>query len=119
MIGTPFIVIAAKCLSMRVWFVSRHPGAVTWAKNQNIQADYWVPHLSVDQICAGDIVMGVLPVHLAAEVCARGARYFNLSIDLPYTLRGKELNEDDLLMADARLEEFKIISKGVSSHDKV
>lgn len=103
---------------MSIWFVSRHPGAVTWAKNQNIKVDYWVEHFSAEDIASGDTVIGVLPVNLAAAVCACGARYLNLSLDLPYTLRGKELNEFELLAVGARLEEFTIIAKG-NSHDKV
>lgn len=103
---------------MSTWFVSRHPGAIAWAKSQNIRVDYWVAHLSLNDIAAGDVVIGVLPVNLAAEVCACGARYLNLSLNLPYTMRGKELDELDLILTGAKIEEFFIIAKG-SSHGKV
>ena len=103
---------------MTIWFVSRHPGAVTWAKNQHIAVDYWVTHLSVDDVTTGDTVMGVLPVNLAAAICACGVRYLNLTLDLPYTLRGKELSEAELIGAGARLEEFTVIAKG-KLHDEV
>ena len=26
---------------MTVWFVSRHPGAIAWAKNQKLKVDRW------------------------------------------------------------------------------
>jgi CRISPR-associated protein Csx16 len=93
---------------MAVWFVSRHPGAEDWMRSQGIAVDRWVSHLSVDEIVAGDIVMGILPVNLASVVCARGARYFNLSLDLPFAERGKELNMADLIAAGARLEEYSV-----------
>lgn len=96
---------------MSVWFVSRHLGAVVWAKNNQLKVDFWVKHLSIEDISNDDVVIGILPVNIAAEVCARGARYFNLSINLPYNLRGKELSEDDLVLAGAKLEEFIVLQK--------
>lgn len=93
---------------MAVWFVSRHPGATDWARSQGIAVDHWATHLSVGEIAAGDIVMGILPVNLASVVCARGARYFNLSLDLSFASRGKELNMADLIAAGARLEEYSV-----------
>ncbi|PJC04222.1 MAG: CRISPR-associated protein Csx16, partial [Gallionellales bacterium CG_4_9_14_0_8_um_filter_55_61] len=59
---------------MTVWFVSRHPGAVDWAKTQGIAVDRWVAHLVLSEIEACDTVIGTLPVQLAAQVCAKGAR---------------------------------------------
>jgi len=47
-------------------------------------------------------------VQLAAQVCAKGARYLNLSLDLPLSWRGRELSVEELLAVNARLEEFEI-----------
>jgi len=93
---------------MTVWFVSRHPGAVDWAKTQGISVDRWVAHLVLSEITARDTVIGTLPVQLAAQVCAKGARYLNLSLDLPLSWRGRELSVEELLAVNARLEEFEI-----------
>jgi len=93
---------------MAVWFVSRHSGAVAWAERQGITVDHWVPHLAVEDVAPCDTVIGTLPVQLAAAVCARGARYLNLSLDLPFEWRGRELSAEELLAAAARLEEFEI-----------
>jgi len=93
---------------MAVWFVSRHPGAVDWAKIQGITVDHWVSHLAADEVESCDTVIGTLPVQLAAAVCSRGARYLNLSLDLPFEWRGRELSAQELVAADARLEEFVI-----------
>lgn len=93
---------------MTTWFVSRHPGAIEWLKNQNIAVDEFVSHLDVEIIKTGDVVIGSLPVNLAAIVCAKGARYFNLSVQLTAELRGKELSAAQLVNCNAKLEEFLV-----------
>lgn len=96
---------------MSTWFVSRHPGAVEWAMAQGLHVDYWTTHLVADEVVAGDTVIGTLPVQLAADVCSRGARYLNLSLNLPFEWRGRELNMEELLAADVRLEEFMVTKR--------
>jgi len=93
---------------MTTWFVTRHPGAVEWAERQGLKVDRQVAHLDPAQVAPGDTVIGVLPVHLAAAVCERGARYMHLSIDLPPELRGRELSADELERCNARLEAFTV-----------
>ena len=93
---------------MTTFFITRHPGALEWAARQGIVTDRQVMHLDTADVSAGDTVIGSLPVHLAAEICQRGARYFNLSLDLPAHARGKELSADELDAYNARLEAFEI-----------
>ncbi len=93
---------------MGTWFVSRHTGAVEWARMQGIEVERWVAHLEPEDVALGDIVIGTLPVQLAAQVCARGGRYLNLSLNLPFASRGKELGADELLACGAKLEEYVI-----------
>lgn len=93
---------------MTIWLVTRHPGAVEWAARQGIQWDKHAAHLDPREIAAGDTVIGSLPINLAAEVCNRGARYFNLSLNLPSHLRGRELSVDELENCQAKLEEYYI-----------
>jgi CRISPR-associated protein Csx16 len=93
---------------MTTYFVSRHSGAVGWAKQQGIRVDRQLAHLDVAQIQPGDIVIGSLPVNLAAEVCARNARYIHLTLDLPFDARGVELDAAAMSRFDAKLEEYKI-----------
>lgn len=90
------------------WFVSRHPGALEWARRKGIVVDRVVAHLNVEDVKPGDTVIGTLPVNLAAEVCARGARYLNLSLDLPEDARGRELTADELERYGARFEAFVV-----------
>jgi CRISPR-associated protein Csx16 len=93
---------------MTTWFVTRHPGAVEWATRQGLRIDRHVAHLDPAIIAPGDTVIGILPVNLAARVCERGARYFNLSLELPAEARGRELSADELERYGARLEAYVI-----------
>lgn len=100
---------------MTTFFVTRHPGALEWAEQQGVEFDHHVAHLDPAAVQPGDTVIGSLPVHLAAQVCSRGGRYLNLSLDLPGKLRGRELDARTLVECGARLEEFKVISVSSAS----
>ncbi|WPP46915.1 CRISPR-associated protein Csx16 [Pseudomonas sp. AN-1] len=90
----------------KCWFVSRHAGAREWLERQGWTVDRQVAHLDPEQVGAGDVVYGTLPVHLAAELCARGAQYHHLILDLPAEARGCELSADELERFGARLVRF-------------
>lgn len=93
---------------MATWFISRHQGAIDWAKQQGIAVDHWVTHLDAGKIRSGDIVIGTLPVHLAAEICQKGARFFFLELNLLADQRGKELTADEMSQAGCSLAEYDI-----------
>jgi CRISPR-associated protein Csx16 len=95
---------------MTTFFVSRHAGAVEWAARRELIVDRLVTHLDIAEVRQGDTVIGTLPVNLAAAVCVRGARYLNLSVDLPAAARGRELSADELERYGARLEAYSIRS---------
>jgi CRISPR-associated protein Csx16 len=92
---------------MTAYFVTRHPGAVDWAERQGITARM-VAHLDTGAVHPGDVVMGTLPVHLAAEICARGARYLHLSLDLPPEARGRDLSAEEMERFGAGLVEYAV-----------
>lgn len=98
---------------MTTLFITRHPGAIEWAARQGLNIDRQLAHLDPADIRPSDTVIGTLPVNLAAEVCARGARFFNLSLDLPAEARGLELSADDLERYGARLEAYSVM--GIAS----
>jgi len=107
----------AKSIHMITYFISRHPGAIEWAQQQGLPFDQQLRHLDINIIQAGDRVIGSLPVNHAASVCAKGARYFHLSLDLPADKRGQELSVDDMHNYGAEIEEFWIEqSRQVSSY---
>lgn len=93
---------------MTTFFVTRHPGAIEWAQRKGLHVDRQITHLDPETILPGDTVIGILPVHLAAQVCARGARYLSLALDLPSDARGRELSADELEACGARLEAYEI-----------
>ena len=93
---------------MTTYFVSRHTGAIEWAAHRGLVVDRQADHLDVMDVKQGDVVIGSLPVNLAAEVCSRGGRYLHLSLELPVDLRGRELTVDDMYALGARLEEFQV-----------
>ncbi|HLA35260.1 MAG TPA: CRISPR-associated protein Csx16 [Rhodocyclaceae bacterium] len=93
---------------MTTYFISRHPGALEWAQRRGLSVDHALTHLDPQKVGAGDTVIGSLPVNLAAAVRAQGARFFNLSLELPADARGRELSADDMDAYGARLEEFLV-----------
>ena len=90
------------------WFVSRHPGAIEWLSRQGIAVDRQIAHLSLELIQPGDWVLGSLPVNMAAAVCARGARYLHLSVEVPAEARGRELSADELDAFGGHLQAFEV-----------
>jgi len=93
---------------MTTYFISRHSGAVEWAKEQNFSVDKWISHLDNEQIVSGDIVVGTLPVNIAADLILKGARYFSLNLALSAADRGIELTKEDLYRLKAELVEYQI-----------
>ncbi len=93
---------------MGVVFVTRHEGAREWARRRGLRVDRVVSHFDTDTVGPGDLVAGTLPVHLAAEVCERGARYLHLVFDPPADLRGSVLSADDLERLGARLGAYEL-----------
>lgn len=96
---------------MTTYFISRHPGAIEWAARQHMQVDQRLAHLDPAIVKAGDTVIGSLPVNLAAQVCAAGAAYWHLSLELPVALRGMELSADDITRLGACVERFDVSAK--------
>lgn len=93
---------------MTTWFVSRHPGALQWMEQHGPAFDQHVPHLDPAQVLPGDTVIGTLPVNLAAQVCARGAAYWHLALEVPAEARGRELSAQELQALGATLQRFHI-----------
>lgn len=81
---------------MNIIFVSRHIGAVAWARSRRLPIDRWVEHLDISQVREGDVVIGTLPASIVAEVCALRARYLHLNLPQRQDQRGSELDSSEL-----------------------
>lgn len=94
---------------MTCWFVTRHKGAQHWIQqNTQIQVDSFVEHIQLKDIHAGDVVIGILPMDMVAQLCAKGVRFLNLVMDLREQDRGQELSAQDMVARNARLIEVKV-----------
>jgi CRISPR-associated protein Csx16 len=92
------------------YLITRHPGALDWLKGQVQQPFRHETHLTdLNVIKWGDCIMGTLPLHLIAAICARGARYFHLDVELPDYLRGAELSAQQLTELNAALVEYSVL----------
>jgi len=89
------------------WFISRHPAAIRWALRSSVR---WrlITHWSALNVQPGDVVAGTLPVHLAARVCALGANYFHLVLELQAEDRGLELDDVAFSERKPRLQAFEV-----------
>lgn len=93
---------------MSTTFVVRHPAAIAWVKKQPIKIDHWTEFLEIAEIKKGDTVIGILPMHLAAQVCAKGAQFIALCLDIPSDLRGKELTLTQLESLSCHLQAYSV-----------
>lgn len=93
---------------MATYFISRHQGAIDWIKQQGIKIDHFVAHLDIAQIQAGDKVIGILPIHLAAQVCAKGASFYFLTVNVRPEQRGTELSAEQLSQQQCSIQPYWI-----------
>jgi len=92
-----------------VYFVSRHPGALEWILQQpQWQVDCFLRHLDPQDIQAGDVVLGTLPLHLAAEVCVRGGIFYFLTLPQEEAGRGSEYSAEDMSAMGCTLRRFEV-----------
>lgn len=101
---------------MTTYFVSRHKDAILWAAEMQVKAEKIIRTENLDPaiLCEGDEVIGTLPVQMIAEVCARGARYFHLTMEIPAEYRGEELTAQQMKAFNARLLSFNANCTGMT-----
>ena len=94
---------------MTTWFISRHQGAIDWIKQQpEWHIDRFVTHLDPQEIRAGDIVLGTLPIHIAADICARGAAFYFLQLPQEAEKRGSEYTAQQMADMGCTLRRYHI-----------
>lgn len=92
-----------------VVIVTRHKALLEYILEQdvltNLNEDTWVlTHVSDPQEIRGKIVVGVLPLHLAAEA----AEVWEYPMDIPKELRGQELSLDQVKQYAGPLRKYKV-----------
>ena len=98
---------------MTTLLVTRHAGAREWAEEAGMPVDTVLDHLEPEQVAPGDVVIGSLPVHLAAEVCSRGGRYLHLVLQVPAEARGAELSAEQMRAFGARVVAYRVVREEV------
>lgn len=98
------------------YLVSRHSGTLEWFARRGLPVDEVITHFDPQTLRPGDEVIGILPIQLAAAVCAKGGRYFHLEMNVPLEWRGKELSAEQLDAFGAKLVEYTVHKAALSSH---
>ncbi len=97
---------------MTTYFITRHLGALDWANKRGVHFDIHLTHLlTLEELSAGDMIIGTLPINLVAQANQRGIRYVHLSLEISPELRGVELSADQLDECNASLIEFCVTQK--------
>lgn len=102
---------------MARYFVSRHPGAIAWAKQNGLSSAVFVTHLDERNLNSGDTLIGSLPAGMAARLCKRGIRYWHLNIELPAHLRGCELSAEEMGQLGVRLQPLHITERSIAADE--
>jgi len=84
--------------------VSRHAGAIEWLRRQGIEGEV-ITHVTDPSVVAGKVVVGNLPMHLAAAADRVGVIAMP---DLPAEKRGVDLTADEMENFGARLEWYAV-----------
>jgi putative CRISPR-associated protein (TIGR02620 family) len=78
-------------VTVKTIIVTRHPGLVEVLKKDHFIEGEVIPHATPEQI-KGNIVVGVLPLHLAALASVVGV----IDLNIPAELRGTELSAQQI-----------------------
>lgn len=92
------------------YLVSRHPGALEWLHQQYPgQPCVTLAHLDSGlQLGPGDRVSGVLPIQWVERIGHAQAEAWVLVVQVPESLRGKELGAQQLTDLGAQLVQYKV-----------
>lgn len=94
---------------MSVYFITRHAGALAWAKAKGVHFDVHLTHLGdIQDLQAGNVVIGSLPINIVYLLGVQGVKYVHLSLHIPEYLRGVELTHEQLDECQATLECYAV-----------
>lgn len=98
---------------MKILAIVRHSAAKEWLCDK-------FPHDSVEVIShytdgmeeGFDVVVGILPVPLIANLNKKEIRFLLLTMNIPESLRGVELTKQQMIDCGASLEEYIVVRLG-------
>lgn len=94
---------------MTDYIVTRHPGAIEWMRRHaRLSSAVVLRHVDGHTFEPGDRVCGVLPLALAARICASGSEAHVLTYDAPESARGQELTAEDLEALGTKLVRYEV-----------
>lgn len=95
---------------MKVLAITRHPAAQNWIAKRIQGAEIVATtHYQAGQEAGFDLVVGILPINLVADLNEKGVAFQMLTMDnIPEDLRGKELTEEQMDSLNAKLEGFAV-----------
>lgn len=99
---------------MKVLFITRHEGAIHWAKAREAKLGIteYLSHLSEETIKSlkeGDVVIGILPIQIIARLNKAGILFYALTIDVPQELRGVELTQEQMALVNCKIQNFTVL----------
>ena len=95
---------------MTTFIITKHVGAVQWAKNKGIEHDIYLEDLNlIHELKAGDVVVGTLPIHVVYELNQRDINYLHIALDIPAELNDQALDAAQLEACNARIESYYLL----------
>ena len=99
--------------------ITRHSATSSWLQ-ERIPSIEIFSHLDdslIDKLKIGDTVVGVLPINIVEKLTRRKVIYQHFTLDLPETMRGKELTKLEIEQFGARLEAYAATTVKIPKKD--
>ena len=101
---------------MTIYIVTRHCASREWILNNlphSTDETIVQSHLDPNVIQQGDVVVGVLPLHIIAQIYDKGGTFYAFDIVIDKNLRGKELSKKDLVQCQPTLTKYTVIQEKI------
>ena len=98
----------------RTIVVTRHQAVVQWLESNGLSETEMVSHFTHEHIHSlryGDVVIGILPLHILAILTSMGVRYLHVDMNVPPEYRGMEITAEMMDRFGAKLSEYEVILK--------
>lgn len=90
---------------MNPLIITRHQGLVDWLKKHYNITGTIIPHVTNPNLLTGRIVIGILPLHLAAKA----QEIWTIDMpNLPAEKRGQEVTAEEMEQFGATLSKYKV-----------